>query len=168
MHQQPGWIGFIVLALSLGILLTLGGLTPAVQAGDGLPDRETPTPTPVPTLAPTPAPTAVPTIAAKREKKPEGPVGAYISLVITDPLPAGWAVVEWVDADGNWHPVEGWRGSLDASGERTWWVSERDFGRGPFRWLVFDAPDGSLLLTSEAFMLPDNPNQVLMVTPITP
>ncbi|MDX1521426.1 MAG: hypothetical protein R3264_07350, partial [Anaerolineae bacterium] len=37
-------------------------------------------------------------------------VGAYIVLQ-TDR--GAWAVVQWQDSAGNWHDVEGWRGSND-------------------------------------------------------
>ena len=69
-----------------------------------------------------------------------------------------WTVVQWQDVQGNWHDVEGWRGSLDeivaGKGRKTWWVYQRDLGKGPFHWQVYLGEGSRLLATSEPFDLP--------------
>ena len=74
-----------------------------------------------------------------------------------------WTTVQWQDAGGKWHAVEGWQGTLDGVrfgdgdapiGEKTWWAAEDDLGTGPFRWAVYRATGGRLLATSEPFYLP--------------
>lgn len=71
------------------------------------------------------------------------------------PSQAGlWTVVQWQDAQGNWNAVENWQGPLNGGGSIRWWVAEKDFGTGPFRWAIFEAPDGTLLQTSDPFFMP--------------
>ena len=74
-----------------------------------------------------------------------------------------WTVVEWQDAFGAWHEVQGWRGTLDevvnGEGRKVWWVSAGDLGKGPFRWRVYRSVSGGLLAQSEAFPLPDAAGQ---------
>jgi hypothetical protein len=69
-----------------------------------------------------------------------------------------WAVVQWQDRLGNWHDVEGWRGTLDevndGVGTKMWWVARVDFDKGPFHWVVYQAPGSKLLAKSESFNLP--------------
>ncbi len=73
----------------------------------------------------------------------------------TEPPRAGlWSEVQWADGAGNWHAVENWRGETNGGGSVTWWVEAKDFGTGPFRFAVYDAPGGNLLGASEPFMLP--------------
>jgi hypothetical protein len=67
-----------------------------------------------------------------------------------------WTVVEWQDAFGDWHEVEGWRGALDevarGEGRKVWWVSLDDLGKGPFRWTVCRRPAGRPLAHSKPFI----------------
>jgi hypothetical protein len=72
-----------------------------------------------------------------------------------------WTVVQWQDAEGIWHDVEGWKGTLDdvtigedgqVVGHKTWWVSKVHLGEGPFRWLVYQK--SKRLALSETFHLP--------------
>lgn len=93
---------------------------------------------------------------------PQSNRGATIVLQVTPPQ-AGWAVVQWQDHLGNWHDVDGWRGAPDANGEVRWWVGGEHFGTGPYRWLVFDAPDGTLLGSSAPFDMPVANRQVVTV-----
>ena len=78
-----------------------------------------------------------------------------------------WTVVEWQDAFGGWHDVEGWRGTLDeivdGEGRKVWWVYQRDLGTGPFRWTVYRSPAGRLLAHSEPFHLPGAAGQTVTV-----
>jgi hypothetical protein len=79
-----------------------------------------------------------------------------------------WTVVEWQSAEGTWHIVEGWQGTLDrigveengdVGGEKAWWVYEPNLGQGPFRWLVYEERDGRLIAASDSFYLPEHINQ---------
>ncbi len=72
-----------------------------------------------------------------------GPLGTYIELVAPEHAGA-WSVVQWQDVNDNWQDVEGWRGTLDERGVRRWWVDAKDFGTGPFRWVITGSAEGSL------------------------
>jgi hypothetical protein len=134
-----------------------------IAAAADLPPR--PTPAPAPTSVPSP-----------------GAAGAY--LVLHAAFPEDWdfvevhwrtpvTLVQWQDAHGTWHDVEGWRGTLDhvsvkggaVTGWKRWWVAPQDFGSGPFRWIVHE-PCGALLATSAPFSLPvsSGARQVVDVT----
>jgi hypothetical protein len=117
---------------------------------------------PLPTLPPqptrTPTPISSPDTTKRRDEKP---IGGYIELRV-QPAQAGlWSVVQWQDAAGNWHDVEGWRGTVE--GIRVWWVAEADFGKGPFRWVIYQGQDGPRLATSPPFYLPSQANQTLQI-----
>lgn len=133
-------------------------------------------PTAPPTPSPTPSkPTATPGAPTTPEtpvSDPWGSAGASIEMYVHCLHPNVdwqelWTVVQWQDSLGNWHAVEGWRGGLDAveenTGQKTWWVAERDFGTGPFRWVVYRSLDGSVLITSEVFHLPSSAEEVVIV-----
>jgi len=96
------------------------------------------------------------------------PKGDYIELhVHGNPRPDLWTVVQWRHPDGSWRDVEGWRGTLDeitnGEGKKMWWVAEDGFGRGPFRWVVYQSEEGGRLLgTSGAFNLPSDGRAVLV------
>jgi hypothetical protein len=78
-----------------------------------------------------------------------------------------WVVVQWQDAQGKWHDVEGWRGTLDTMqdgvGRKTWWLAGNLFGRGPFRWQVYQAEGEPSLAMSDAFYLPQAASETLRV-----
>ena len=136
--------------LALGVMLI--GLasvyTPASARPLALPPR------PTPTVVPTAVPTAVPTIVPPVRSLSPAVEGGAIVLHVTAP-PAGlWATVEWQDAAGNWHPVEGWQGTLDADQTKTWWVAKADLGTGPFRWVGYERYGGQRWAHSLSFYLP--------------
>jgi hypothetical protein len=91
-------------------------------------------------------------------------VGARIVLQVAGAPADAWSVVQWQDFDGGWHDVEGWRGSLDRWGMRRWWVAPKDFGTGPFRWVVTQGPGGAMLWSSEPFSLPARGHETVWVT----
>ncbi len=141
---------FIFIALTLScvaaLLASLWSSTPTAQAAP---------PPPRPTLTPTP------NIVRGQS------TGSYIELrVPTDNINL-WTVVQWQDPQGAWHDVETWRGILDEinqhKGDKLWWVYPRDFGTGPFRWLVYDRPNGQVLAASRSFNLPGASNQHVIV-----
>jgi len=85
-------------------------------------------------------------------------------------LPASsWITVEWLDGNGIWQPVMGWQGPADftdASGKlvKQFGVYQANYGQGPFRWAVYNAPNGgSLVAVSPSFNLPsaDGQNEIL-------
>lgn len=137
----------VVWILVLFGVMLLSGSAADIQAGpDLLPGRDTPTP--------------------GRSGGDDGdhkPVVAYIQLTVEPAQPGLWAVVQWRDAGGMWHDVEGWQGGVDA-GTQQWGVFPREFGRGPFRWVLYDGPKGRLLKTSTSFILPTKDEEVVKVS----
>ncbi|MBN1889706.1 MAG: hypothetical protein JW850_17045 [Thermoflexales bacterium] len=130
-----------------------------------LPYRPTSLPTPTSPPTSTPVPSPQPTALPAPSSPPEG--GQIVLCVRGDVRPTVWTVVQWQDGLGDWHDVEGWRGTLDevASGEgkKTWWVGRADLGHGLFRWLVYERLDGHLLAHSASFNLPPVPGQTALV-----
>lgn len=158
------WLPLLVLNFCIlaAVSWLAAGATPAQQSA-------TPTPPP-PTWTPGPAPTKTPQGASLPDAGPGG--GAIELQVRFGPAalkygPEAWTVVQWQDAWGDWHDVEGWRGTLDevvsAEGRKIWWVYRRDLGKGPFRWLVHDRAGGKLLVASQLFNLPGVSGQTVKV-----
>ena len=96
--------------------------------------------------------------------------GAFITLHAWNAPVDAWTVVQWQDALGGWHDVDGWRGHLDdsAGAEKRWWVAPKDFKTGPFRWLVYGEKGGELLGTSANFYLPSRSAEVVGVDVVLP
>lgn len=159
----PGLITGIVC-----VLLAVALLPPVTQAApSAFPPRPTPQPAP-----PSPGPTLL--------SRP--PAGGFIELRFqTTPeriWSSGrweelWTIVQWQDVLGNWHDVEGWQGAFDefnhnedknvCAGKKTWWVTEADFDKGPFRWVVYQGRGGGLLARSELFYLPHSTGEIVRV-----
>lgn len=142
-------------ALLLAILFVLPDLWGASAAVAALPPRPTPAVTPLPTPTPLPAP-------VRRQPAEPAPLG-HILLTVTPAAEGLWTVVEWQGADGVWHPVAGWQGMLVA-GRQRWAVFERNFGQGPFRWVVYGAVDGEVRGVSATFMLPASDGERVLRT----
>ncbi len=136
----------LALALAMIGFMLLAWTPLPTQAGPELPPRATPTPTPRP----------------DDDDRDEKPIGAYIELWAQGVPDGVWAVVQWQDSAGGWHDVEGWQGSL-VEGQKKWWVAQRDFGRGPFRWAIYQDQGGELLAASESFYLPGSANELVRV-----
>jgi hypothetical protein len=147
--SKRGWLLMI-----LGLLGVLFVLPLQVQA-DGAAVQLTPRPTLVPLPTEPPVPTATPIFVA-----PTSIEGAYIELHITQ---EAWSVVQWQDGQGAWHHVEGWQGLADEQGAVRWWVGPAQFGLGPFRWVIYDKPGGTLLAVSQSFDLPQVARQRVVV-----
>lgn len=92
-----------------------------------------------------------------------GPVGTYIELQASAARGDNWSQVEWQDSNGDWQPVEGWAGTLNSQGQRRWWVAAKDFGTGPFRWVVSQSPEGPVIFTSQPFSLPVEAHQIIVI-----
>ncbi len=95
--------------------------------------------------------------------KDDRPVGAYIELQVQSTEARLWTAVQWQDSVGDWHDVEGWRGILDQNNNKVWWVSAAHFGKGPFRWVIYQEQYGPQLTTSESFNLPKEANQTVTI-----
>jgi len=133
--------------LFIGVLAWAIWLTPVAEAG--LPTRDTPTPTPV--------------SSKDKDKDDDGPIGAWLELQASGAPAGAWGTVQWQNEAGNWYNVDGWQGTLDESGSRRWWVAEKDFGSGPFRWVVTQGKGGPVLGTSQSFTLPAGANETVGV-----
>jgi hypothetical protein len=117
----------------------------------------------LPPIDPPPTPTEIPDKPDKSDDDDE-PIVAHIELQVAPAQSAGWSVVQWQGSDGNWHDVEGWRGSLSDGSSRRWAVEGKDFGTGPFRWVVLDGASGSVAGASDLFSLPASANETVQVT----
>lgn len=128
-------------------------------------------PTPPPAITETPSPSTPPTPI---ENPPVGRtnsvgkrgIATLVLYVISDENEKLWSVVQWQDALGNWHDVSGWIGKV-VNGRTIWWVEEKDFGTGPFRWVVYQQNLDTLFAASESFYLPNSAKQLLVVTAFT-
>ncbi len=95
-----------------------------------------------------------------QDDEPNDGQSAWIQLWPTPVLPKLWTVVQWVDGQGAWHDVEGWRGYLNHPTYISWRVLQSEFGKGPFRWVTYDKADGTVLAISETFHLPTNNGEI--------
>ncbi len=150
----------LLILISLFTTIVFVGLifteNPDVQASVARPNQTT-VPTPPRSATNTPlSPTATP-----RPLKPER--GTYIVLFIQSSSAGTWTIVQWQDALGGWHDVEGWQGMLDDDERKQWWVAPKDFNTGPFRWLVYERQRENLIATSEPFYLPSYAGEVVNV-----
>ena len=124
---------------------------------------------PLPPPTPVPAPSAGPTFHPPTvELLYPHLTGGFIALQVEPLQPGWWTSLQWQDAFGHWHDVDGWQGAFNEGGQVLWWVAPDDLGTGPFRWLVAESQDGSGLTTSEAFHLPAHNGEVLHVTVSVP
>ena len=136
------WLLFTTLALGAAISLP----SPPTAASD-FPPR--PTTIPAPTTASAPIPD-------------NSNDGALIFLHVPSPPDDLQTIVQWQDGLGEWHDVTGWHGWLNEANFIVWWVAPRDLGAVWYRWHVYTA-DGRIITTSDAFSLPDRPNQTLHI-----
>jgi hypothetical protein len=120
-------------------------------------------------LPPRPTPAITPTATPTRTSPPRAPKQtsvherlSHIRLVVTPAQDGLWSVVEWQGVDGVWHIVEGWQGAIEG-GSKRWAVYERNFGDGPFRWVVTSTFDGETVGISTPFKLPDNEGVELLI-----
>lgn len=147
MNPSKRTVFWLAIALALIGVLVLAWPLPT-QAGPGLPPRK-------------PPPAAQP--PGDDDDKDPTPDGAHIVLQVPS-APAGvWTIVQWQDTAGGWHDIAGWSGALDDSTQKTWWLAPNLFGKGPFRWLVYQGERGKLLATSDPFYLPGSAREKLRV-----
>ena len=141
MKKRKPLVAWLFIAVVLTGFLLLAMLPPATSAQ--LPGRATPT--------------------ADLGKSDDQITGARIELQVWGAPRGTWAVVQWQRADGVWADVDGWCSQLNYGSAVSWWVGPKDFGTGPFRWLVADGAHGSVLTASDPFMLPAAVNETLRV-----
>ncbi len=162
--QVTGFTWFVLIGVAIGGLLAGAAFSP-LPAGVTAPPRPTYRPTatatPHPTDTPHPTATALPVVV--RSGSP-----ARLELRLASGDLAVWTEVQWQDALGGWHMVEGWRGAPDVmEGDvaiKTWWVLPEHFGQGPFRWVVRSHPAEGALAVSAPFALPRHSTDPVMVT----
>lgn len=143
-QRSLGWVGLVTLVVCL-LCLTAWSPPPA-QSGPNLPPRRTPTPQPY-----------------DGEDKDDEPVGAHIELHASAAPPDAWTVVQWQNSMGRWQDVDGWQGRLDGADQKVWWVAQRYFGSGPYRWLVYASQGGRPMGMSQSFYLPKAAHQTVSV-----
>jgi hypothetical protein len=146
-HKNYPTILWVTIFILISFLL-LAWLPLPTQAGwrddDVLPPQETPVPV--------------------QPDDDDEPAGAHIVLQVPSAPAGAWSIVQWQDSAGGWHDIEGWQGTLDEDNQKTWWLAADLFGKGPFRWRVYQSPGGDkLLATSESFYLPDAVDEKLWV-----
>jgi hypothetical protein len=146
-----------MICLALIVTITCAGLTLTTQPSLTQPALAAAPPRPTVEPAARPAPT-----------------GGLIKLRVQFPqiaYPFGWqdlwTTVQWQDGHGDWHDVEGWRGTLDhiadGVGVKTWWAARAQLGTGPFRWQATLGEGGEPLATSSPFDLPDAVGETVTV-----
>lgn len=141
---------WLALILALISILVLARPLPT-QAGPGLPPRE-------------PPPPAQPSSGDEDDDKDDEPIGAHIVLQAPSAPAGAWTIVQWQDTAGGWHDIDGWQGTLDEGNQKMWWLAPDLFGKGPFRWLVYQSTKGDkLLATSDSFYLPGAEGEKLRV-----
>ena len=94
--------------------------------------------------------------------------GAFIDLQVEPFQQDLWTRIQWQDASGSWHDIEGWQGAFNPNQRVLWYVGEAHLGDGPFRWLVFENQQGDLLAMSQPFTLPSRGGEVLRVVVTLP
>jgi len=88
--------------------------------------------------------------------------GAYIQLNLANAsrFIGATVVVQWQDSKRQWQDVPGWRSMLGTKVLK-WWVSPKDFGAGPFRWVVLR--NKAIVAQSQPFTLPKRAGSTLTV-----
>ncbi|MBL8092634.1 MAG: hypothetical protein JNL73_00605 [Anaerolineales bacterium] len=94
---------------------------------------------------------------------------AHITLYVTGAPSTAWVEVEWQNpVDSSWQVVTGWQGDLDYTDSgvayKQWAVDQRDYGTGPFRWVVCVKKGGAVMATSQTFKLPTDSAANLVMT----
>lgn len=138
---------YVVILALIGAILVAESLLP-VRVEAGLPPPETPVPAQVP---------------GDGNGDSGKPIGAHIVLHVPAAPDGVWTIVQWQDTAGGWHDVDGWQGTLDVGHRIMWWLAPDLFGKGPFRWLVYQSAERDTLATSDPFYLPAAEGEKLRV-----
>jgi hypothetical protein len=155
MHQNRCNVTLCLAAVLLGLVLMLlvpAGRSAAVSlSGPAFPPLQSPLGTPI--VIRTPPPTGPARTASDV---------AYIELHVTSAHAGLYSVVQWPGRE-TWHDVDGWRHAVDTDGTWRWAVAPRDYGTGPFRWAIYDCPQGQLLATTPLFRLPKSAGELVVL-----
>ncbi|MFN8443432.1 MAG: hypothetical protein U0175_21830 [Caldilineaceae bacterium] len=146
------------LLLVLVFFWTLSVPTKSVRAE--LPPLPSVTPRPTVVVSTPVAPTATALSLPASTRVPVAVLRLKLQNSVERPLSS---VVQWQDTSGNWHDIDGWRGQM-VKNQTTWWVEEKDWGDGPFRWSVYTQESGAMLAISEPFHLPSRQGEELTVS----
>lgn len=113
-------------------------------------------------VQPTPLPPPTPT--PEQSPSPRKPVA---TLLLSVPVTTTqlFSVVQWQDINGGWNDVESWRGAV-IGGKTIWWVEQKDWGTGPFQWVVYrhEASGDHVLGVSEPFSLPVHQGEIKRIS----
>jgi hypothetical protein len=146
----------VVMSLVAGVGATTSSLTitaitnPVSSHNLGIVRNGATRPTLQPLITPSPPASTTSTGSVVMENH-----GAHIQLKLgTAPIKTGLkAVVQWGTPTGRWYDVDGWR-SETATPFIEWWVSPSDYGKGPFRWVIYSDHSDTPISTSQLFNLP--------------
>ena len=125
----------LLLTFSLGLALILASLAPQLALAQGPQERPD-----------------IPHGHGSRSSDGASTDSETGRIVLTT-RPGAWTVVQWQDGSDYWHDVAGWRGHA-TDGAIAWTVEEKDFGTGPFRWVVTHPQSGRPTDVSQSFYLP--------------
>jgi hypothetical protein len=108
---------------------------------------------------PPPTPTAI----SKPQLAERAPVATILLVVPKTEIELA-SVVQWQDITGAWNDVDGWRGAI-SNGKTIWWVEEKDWGAGPFRWVVYqqEQKEQTIVAISEPFSLPARQGEIKQI-----
>ena len=107
-------------------------------------------------LPPRPIPPSKPESAPETVRTADGAKIILRTVLSEDVGLETWTQVQWLDDNGRWRDVPGWRGTFYFNDdvdqwEVEWWIGGAQLGDGPFRWVV-EAEAGSFY--TQAFYLP--------------
>jgi hypothetical protein len=91
------------------------------------------------------------------------PAGGAITLQAYPIDPAFWTVVQWQDTNGGWHDVDGWQAPFDEQHQVAWGIAPDDFGKGPFRWVIYEGQGGAMIAASDPFTLPASAGEAVRI-----
>ena len=143
-RQIALWMVLIVPCVVIAVVLM-------AQSALADPPRPEPTPTSSASWPERPKPTPTPKLPSQ---------GGAILLSVSGAASPYYAVVQWQDGLGEWHDVDGWRGEVKDD-RVLWYVAPKDFGTGPFGWVVYN--DQEIIGISESFYLPTDHGQIVQV-----
>ena len=136
-------IFILISLLSMFLFISLFLFSPGVSA-------DTP---PRPELTPTPHPATTPVSPVASSQSSQS---AAIILTLSDPAPAYWTSVQWLDEEDEWQDVSGWQSGFNENGMVVWAVAAKDYGTGPYRWVIYTEEDGTVYSTTDLFYLPES------------
>ncbi|MBI5879549.1 MAG: hypothetical protein HZB53_18010 [Chloroflexi bacterium] len=78
-----------------------------------------------------------------------------------------WTIVQWQDGTGQWHDVDNWQGAPKGNPgdayHQAYAIDERNYGKGPFRWIVRTTKGSTDAAVSQPFNLPRNTSEAVRI-----